>query len=288
VKLYTVSAYATGLILFVSTTSVCAAPITLEEGSMGSGEILTSCTFGSQDESCKFDSGSQETTVMDSAFFTGFPSRGSAQQGGASGGTISCDWITIPSLKTADITLKSLQVKRCALPVSSIGINAFQGHTLALDIDHSTLTASKVPLGPTAQQTQFIFAPLGQIIIPVVSNAQPSQAVWDTGASLSSVDSTFAAAHPETFTYVQDIQGGTDYTGKPIIMKLYTMKSITIAGVEFDNTNVLAIDFTPVRLGVGDQTEIIVGYNLIRQMNWAFDLRTQRWTAKKAVTNISQ
>jgi hypothetical protein len=261
--------------------SAQAATITLKEGDMGSGEIFTSCVFGDHVESCKFDSGSQETDVVASQFFMSFQSQGSAQQGGASGGSIACDWITLPSLKAAGLTLQKFQVKRCPLPNSVIGINAFQGRTLLLNLDHSSLIASKTPLGLSAQQQQFTFAPFGQMIVPVLSNGQRSQAVWDTGAALSSVDSNFAVNHPEQFTYIQDVPGGTDYTGKPVIMKLYTMKSITIAGVEFNNVDILALDFTPVRQGVGDQTQIIVGYNLIRQMNWSFDLRTQRWAALK-------
>ena len=62
-------------------------------------------------------------------------------------------------------------------------------------------------------------------------------------ASLSAVDVQFVADHSEGFSYVQDIQGGTDYTGKPVVMKLYTLKSISIAGIEFTDVNIIAFDF---------------------------------------------
>ncbi|HWU44591.1 MAG TPA: hypothetical protein VN132_14165 [Bdellovibrio sp.] len=245
---------------------------------MDSGEIDTQCVFGDHRENCRFDSGSEATDVTESPSFMKFPSEGKATQGGASGISINCNWITVPSFTGADIELKMHQVKRCPISRSVLGIEAFQGSTL-LDFDNRLLISSQVPLDNTAQETRFTLAPMGQIILPLTFMGQIDAGVWDTGAALTSVDLNFLKEHSNQFSFLQDIDGGTDYTGKPVTIKLYQVESITVAGVEFKNLKVLAFDFSNVRAGVGHDTHFILGYNIIRKMNWMIDLRTRRWKA---------
>lgn len=260
--------------------SAAAAPIELVPGGLGSGRIFTSCTFDGHDQRCLFDSGSDSSNIVDSDIFASYPSLAKSVRSGASGRPQNCDWVLIQSLIAVGLMLPQHQVVRCPEPVPGnvIGIDVFQGKTLHIDFKSLSLEGTDALIPIALSRNHFFFAPAGQLLVPIVVGDGTQQAVWDTGAGLSAVDQQFAKAHPEMFMFVQNISGGTDSTGNPVNLALYTMKSMIVGGRTFNNVSVLGFDFSASRDGIGDSANLILGYNVITQSNWYFDLRTRSWS----------
>jgi len=60
-----------------------------------------------------------------------------------------------------------------------------------------------------------------------------------------------------------EIQTGKDATGNPVVMKLYTAKSLTIGNKSFLDVSVLAINFDVMKDHVNPDVKMILGFNLI-------------------------
>lgn len=270
---------AINLIFFSSQT--WAKPIELKPGGLDSGKIYTECTFDSEKQKCFFDSGSATTSIADSPFSQRYKSIGKIEIRGASGSSVEADWIVIKRLQIADSILPLHQVARWPKDTprneSLIGIDCFQGKTLQLDFRKLFLRSTRSPIPIHLAKRRFSFAPAGMALLEGQVDSQNAVGVWDTGAGLTSVDLAFVQKHPKQFKYLQDIPGGTDASGKPIFLKLYNLKNLTLGGKIFENLKVVAFDFTPAHNGIGEKTSFIWGYNLIQQSNWYVNMRTREW-----------
>jgi hypothetical protein len=243
-------------------------------GDLGSGQIFTACSFDGEARRCLFDSGSASSHAESNGMLATYPVIAPATQSGASGIQQTCDWVAVRAFSSAGITVPEHQIVRCEgpNPGNVVGIDFFQGKTLLLSGTELTAIDEPIP----APRLAFTFAPAGLILLPTSLGA----AVWDTGAGLTSVDTSYALAHPELFIFVQDVDGG-DSTGHAVKMKLFTLKEITVGGHAWKDLSVLGFDFTPARAGgIGLEANLILGYNLITRANWALDLRTRSFTLR--------
>ncbi len=107
-------------------------------------------------------------------------------------------------------------------------------------------------------------------------------ASWDTGYSVTSVDSAYVASHKDAFIATGKKIHSKDVSGAIVDLRLYKAKSITIAGQRFDNEYVMAEDFSRIRENAGDEDiGMVLGYNLITKLNWRIDLKNKRWSAER-------
>ena len=107
------------------------------------------------------------------------------------------------------------------------------------------------------------------------------RAVWDTGASITVVDTAFVAAHAGCFTRIgQSI--GTDATSATFETPLYRLESATIAGVSFAAHLIAAVDLAPVNATIADPMDLILGYTTLGQADWWMDFPGHRWTISRA------
>lgn len=249
------------------------------EGPYGSGRIFVPCGFDGMTTDCFLDTGSDRSNVLNVGKISSYPSLGPAQQHGASGRALNCEWVFIREFHAGDFLLRNHQVSRCpgVIPGSVLGIDIVFGKRFGLNFENRDLTLDDHPIPQELTKEQFTYAPAGLIVLPVEVSGEAMTAVWDTGAGLTAVERTFAESHPALFKKIGHIENGVDVAGHPVEMTLYSLREIKIGDKTFSNVTVVAIDFISIEAGIGSEAKIVLGYNLIRLVNWYVDTRVRSW-----------
>ena len=105
-------------------------------------------------------------------------------------------------------------------------------------------------------------------------------AVWDTGASITVVDTQFIKSNADMF----DISGksiGTDATGTSQTTPSFIMKTHSIGGHEFSPTEVVGVDLSHINSSTEIPMTMILGYTTLCKANWLFDFPQKYWTITK-------
>jgi hypothetical protein len=103
-----------------------------------------------------------------------------------------------------------------------------------------------------------------------------AKAVWDTGASITLVDSNFIAKHPNLFT-PDGTSEGTDSTGATFETPMYKMKACEIGQSMFPEARVATVDFSHMNANNAIPMDMIIGYNIYSKANWLFDFPNKQW-----------
>jgi hypothetical protein len=147
-----------------------------------------------------------------------------------------------------------------------------------LNFQSKLIEISYSPIPLNLKRQSFWFSPGGTPLMTTQVEGLEIQALWDTGAGLSVVDLDFANTHSELFTKSQVIPNGRDSNGNPVNMIMYQLKKMNIGSKSFENVTFVGIDLSKVRVGLGHETNLILGYNIISQANWYIDTRTRTWS----------
>ncbi|GAA3765093.1 hypothetical protein GCM10022240_16620 [Microbacterium kribbense] len=113
-------------------------------------------------------------------------------------------------------------------------------------------------------------------MLDVAWDEASARAVWDTGASITIVDTGFAAAHPGLFVPLGE-SSGTDAHGSTADTPLVTMAACRIGGRVFAPSPAATAPIAGLARPGDPAFELIVGYPIIAQANWATDLRAGAW-----------
>lgn len=116
--------------------------------------------------------------------------------------------------------------------------------------------------------------------VPVQLGDVTASAVWDTGASITVVDTNFVARTPGFFPAAGQ-STGTDSTGAQQETPMYVMAAATIGGYTFPTQRVAAVDLARVNATLERPMDLIVGYNAYSKARWLFDFPRRRWRITK-------
>jgi hypothetical protein len=94
--------------------------------------------------------------------------------------------------------------------------------------------------------------------------------VFDTGASVTVVDSGWARDHPTLFHW-EGTAEGTDASGATLSTRMATMAGPTILDHRFADAVVAEVDLSAANEELDRRMDLIVGWPLIRQATWVFD-----------------
>lgn len=129
--------------------------------------------------------------------------------------------------------------------------------------------------GAMPTETSPIFLDRGaHIYLDLVWPDVTASAVFDSGASVSVVDAGFAEAHPHLFVG-QGVSQGTDSTGSTFDTPMLAMSGPRILGRAFSSTTTAVIDLDLVNRSLQRRMDLIIGWPILRQANWAIDHRNQ-------------
>lgn len=252
-----------------------ALPLDLKRGELDSGEVYISASFDGLLMPIKFDTGADSTQLLKAPWNSNYPMLRQEQRGGASGVRYTCDVILFSSVSVEGFQRDPFEADRCDLAKGQqlFSLNFFGDSILYFDFKNNSLEINggkaqgKLPLRTYGK---------GHIAIELKMQDQPYFAVFDTGAGLSSVDQLFVDRNPTAFEYIQDIDGN-DGGGHKVTMKLYKIKALDIDGIRVMNEYILAFDFGTLRNYFGENTPLIVGFNIITKYNWTLDLKNRLW-----------
>lgn len=268
-----------GLSLLAGVSSV-ASTLQIIRGPLNSGKIYVPCVFDGVQRSCFLDTGGAFSALRFSSFSSRYSSIGKFQYTSASGAKAEADWITIGTLESCGVSLENAKIARFlkgAAGEDTIGIDLLSGTRVIFNFQARTMESDqKPPFGLPLHELQI--HPKGIFSIPLsIGSNVPLRGFWDTGAGLSAIDQAIIAAHPELFDFIADIPQGTDATGAPVVLKLYQIKNLRIGEVNQSNSYVLALNFDHIRKYIGESVSFIIGFNIISQHNWYFDLQRKAW-----------
>ena len=245
------------------------------------GEIFLSCVFDGNLEKCFLDTGANRTSVSENDFFKKYPSVADKKLQGAFGKPENCHEIVLEHQILGDvIERKNISLLRSPSHMgraSTIGLDTFAGNTLCFNFDEYSLSKSEIEnsfhQGSIRDRT-------GLFVLNIFSNDIKTAGVWDTGAGLTSVDTSFISKHPTLFEELKSVEVG-NIVGGFAQLKIYSLKALTIGEVHFSNLRVIAFDFEPLRSHFGEGVSFIIGYNVITQANWKIDFASGRWNVSK-------
>jgi predicted aspartyl protease len=240
-------------------------------------------TIAGQSYRFLLDTGAGRSSVITDAFTAAFASDGVHESSGAFA-AIHDDLITVPRLDVGPITRQAFTLARSPAgpgPKTLIGMDLlkdFRCH-FRFEVDQLVVNGDHVP----AEDGDLLPLTLDQKQHPYVAvqfGAVQAQAVWDTGASITVVDSNFVARHPALFTPAGQ-STGIDASGTTLETPMYVMAAATMGGHTFPPVRVAAVDLGPVNARIEMPMDLILGYSSLRHADWLFDFPGRQWAITK-------
>lgn len=106
------------------------------------------------------------------------------------------------------------------------------------------------------------------------------KAAFDTGANFTAFDQALIKKNPEDFVFIQRIESGRDSTGLKQSVDLYSIRSLKIGGIAFNDVLAVAVDFSRIRARHNEFPDFVIGFNLMENRVWSFDLKNLLWTVE--------
>jgi predicted aspartyl protease len=249
-------------------------------------EVFVDGAIGGRPYRFLLDTGAARSSVRYDDYTATFASVGTDTSSGvfASG---SQDLITVPSLTLGRITRVPHTLVRAAQ--GDAGRQNLIGMDLLKDLRcHFRFDERRVEVDEAeAEEGSAAFEELfldqrAHPYVPVQLGDVSASAVWDTGASMTVVDTNFIARTPGFFPAAGQ-STGTDSTGARQETPMYMMAAATIGGYTFPTQRVAAVDLARVNATLERPMDLIVGYNLYSSAHWLFDFPRRRWRITKMV-----
>lgn len=242
-------------------------------------EIYVDGTVGGKVYRFLLDTGAAISAVRRDAYTAAFASVGTNNSTGVFA-PITDDLITVPSLSVGPIAKQNFTLARAA---AGPGVKNLIGMDLLKDFCcHFDFDAARVSVtSASAPEGAYAFEPLllDQRFHPYIAVSfgdTPASAVWDTGASLTVVDTGFISRQPAFFA-TAGTATGTDAGGNQVETPLFVMAGAVLGRRAFPAHKVAAVDLSHVNATIEVPMDLILGYSTLRQANWLFDFPRRCW-----------
>ena len=215
------------------------------------------------------DSGAARTGMRSDAWIDALPSDARHESSGVFA-AMSEDLIVLPSIALGPLIVTDVQAARSAVGGGVLAMDVLGAAAIRIDLDRAELTieaSGTAPLPWTLDRS-----PRGHPFLDLRWPDVTGRALFDTGAGISMVDTSFVRAHPDLFSHAGETVG-TDSSGTEATVDLYDMDAVTIGDRGFAPTRVAVVDL-PQDVG---RMDVILGYPTIRQAVWVFDFPANRW-----------
>lgn len=279
--------------LFVASSLVflcCAAarptvvPLVVTAVEPGHYRVEVVAKFGDEPETFLLDTGAPTSTLRASSRTERFPARRANTSQGVAGVALACDEVELTDVTLGSSRRPTFTASRCqdSNTKSLLGLDAL-GNRFQVDLRNQQLIFEP-QIAPTDALKRLS---AGHVTLPAQLGAVNVNVLFDTGADTTVIDRTFVTRHPELFTHRRS-EEGRDATGQPVASTVYSLTSLRIGALHLRDVEVAAIDFPePMRRGLGNDTPVILGTNVIEPAVWSFDLVTNRWLVVPHVTAAS-
>ncbi len=242
--------------------------------------VFVDGTVGEQAYKFLFDTGATRSAIMLDDFSAQFTSV--AKDTGSGVFSASRDeLITVPALQIGPLVHENLTIGRMhtdgALRYNIVGMDFWQHHRCEFYFDQAVVRVDQ----PASNLSNIVLHDLqtDKVCHPyldLVFESTSAKAVWDTGASITVVDSNFVEKNPQYFT-PDGTDIGTDSTGASFETLMYKMAGFTIGGQAFPDVRVACVDFSHMNAHIDIPMDVGIGYNILSQANWLFDFPQKKW-----------
>lgn len=266
-------------VFFGSITSVtCLAldfkMVPIQDGVAGSGGLA--CTISLDGESINgyLDSGAVFTSLVYDSFSAPYIEQSATQYETLSGEVRDASFIQIGEIVLDGRDLDDRRVMRFASgdkEINLFGIDLFANSRIFYNFDKSKLDfVSSPPSNMRLMNLKHL--QFGEFSPDASIQGTSVETLWDTGASLTTVSSSLVSEIPDAFEFIQDAGVADDGSAAGLPIKLYKMK-----GLKIGDESVLSDVLVYTMQTVSGRPPLILGYNVITQFNWYFDLIDNRW-----------
>lgn len=253
--------------------------VTYHPGPLGSGVWRVPCVLGPVRTTCMLDTGAARTWSPAFDLLAWLPTKGPVTRAGIDGRAESCHRVEVGRRGLADDPdghgpLVVCPPREGAEP--TLGIDVLGRRPFAFDAGAGRwryLTREEAASAPAhgANAHALTVLPRGLLALDMrfgaAGHESTAPAIFDTGAGLSVVDSTFLSESRASFEDLGPIDVGTS-TGTAVPMRLVRVEAIGITDRVFEDVVFLSTDLSPLRSALGAPVQAILGANLIHGSCW--------------------
>jgi predicted aspartyl protease len=254
---------------------------------VGAAEVLVDGWIGDRPYRFLLDTGAAKTSVLPDDYLATFDS---ADQDASSGVFAAHreDLITVPNITVGSITRQNFTLTRASQ--NHPGIRSLIGMDLLKDYvchfvfeDNRVLVDADDANAPGYAWQDLFLDKRFHPYVEVQFGTAKAHAVWDTGSSITVVDTNFIDNHPALFQTAGQ-STGTDSTGASVETPMFLMAECTIGGSIFPAQRVAGVDLAMVNATLEMPMDLILGYPTLSKANWIFDFPHRRWAISKRLS----
>lgn len=255
-------------------------------------DVLVDGFVGDDAVRFRLDTGAGRCRVVDSESVRSLPTAGSDAGFGASGtwtpgeDEIVIDRLRIDGAEIHDVVATRTPPGADAFPL--LGMSALGRWACGFEF-----SARRLVLATSGDESiesigwqPLVTHPFGQPTVPLSFDEVDVTAIWDTGASLTAVDQTFADEHPSLLEPQRE-STGFDASGVEMVITIARMSEITVAGRRFEPSACAIVDLGPLNDAFDrrassegmshEPMSVILGMPAIARADWWFDFPARRW-----------
>lgn len=219
------------------------------------------------------DIGAVTSSVASDEFIKKYTSQGTSESKGASGIAKADDVILIQKMKMGLQVFSEIKIKRGH--ASLLGLDRLSNFVFQVDLKNQSLNLLKelpkdIKLLPIRRLRP------GHVTIPLKFSGITVDALFDTGADSTVIDSKFVKQHQNLFKLVRT-EEGTDANGVKIPSEVYSVESIQIGDLVLKNVEMATFEFGDHMTKSMEGSPLILGNNVILKAKWSFDLKQNLW-----------
>ncbi len=200
------------------------------------------------------------------------PGRGALGPASADTGRVVVPSIGLGPLEVCDLVV-DLAPNGSDAP-TILGLDVLRGHRLELrladvmlGIDTDAPVDAERPLPLSSRSHPHVVVGWGDI---------EATALFDTGASVTVVDTAFAAAHPELLEPLPP-STGIDAAGNRAETPMARMAACEVGGRRFDASLAVVVPIRGIQRAGDPEFDLVLGVPVIRQADWIIDLARGVW-----------
>jgi predicted aspartyl protease len=222
------------------------------------------------------DTGAVTSSIANDPHVDSYASFGGQESKGAAGIGKPGDRIQPDKILLGGHLFRKAQITRCS--PSLLGLDRLKEVIFQVDLKAKKLNFLK-QLPP-----ENICYPLrrlspGHMTIPLQLGTVTADALFDTGADTTVIDSQFVKDNMQLFKLLRSDEG-TDALGNKIPSEVFLCESVQVGDLIMKEVEMAAFDFGGHLRKHMEGASIILGNNVISQAKWAFDLTLNHWTCE--------
>jgi hypothetical protein len=260
--------------------------IQLDADEPEAAEVYVDGTLDERPHRFLLDTGAAKSNLAFDSYTATLPVEGKHQSSGVFAPSAD-DLVTVRQIIIGPIERQAFTLTRLSptspRQVSLLGMDLLKDYCC-----HFYFDEARVILETSNRFTQaFTFEPLQMDAkfhpyVKVQLGDAQADSVWDTGASLTVVDTHFIQRHPSFFT-LAGTSIGTDSAGAQMETPIYILSGAVIGNHQFPPHRVAGVDLSAINTTLDMPMDMILGYSTLSKANWLFDFPGKQWVISQTV-----